>query len=128
MTNVRTILIVEDNPMNRDMLSRRLAKRGYRILTAEDGKSGVDIAIEQQPDMILMDINLPIMDGLEATRTLKNDPATKSIPIIGLTAHARVEDRDDAIKSGCDEYESKPVEFDRLIEKIETLFSLKKES
>src|SRR5205814_592835 len=115
------ILIVEDNEMNRDMLSRRLARRGYSVVTALDGEQGLAAAQSENPDLILMDMSLPIMDGWEATRRLKGDVATSRIPVIGLTAHAMSGDRDKAIAAGCDDYDTKPVELPRLLEKIETL-------
>jgi CheY-like chemotaxis protein len=115
------ILIVEDNEMNRDMLSRRLARRGYAIVTANDGEQGVAAAQAETPDLILMDMSLPVMDGWEATRRLKSEAATRRIPVIGLTAHAMTGDRDKAMAAGCDDYDTKPVELPRLIEKIESL-------
>lgn len=115
------ILIVEDNEMNRDMLSRRLQRRGYDICVAVDGVEGLDAARTQMPDLILMDMSLPRMDGWEATRLLKSEPSTSRIPIIALTAHAMLSDRDKAFAAGCDEYDSKPVEFHRLLGKIECL-------
>lgn len=113
------ILLVEDNEMNRDMLSRRLQRRGYEVLLAVDGAEGVNVARQQTPDLILMDMSLPVLDGWTATRQLKADSATQSIPIIALTAHAMAGDREKAIEAGCDDYDSKPVEFTRLLEKIE---------
>ncbi len=118
------ILLVEDNEMNLDMLSRRLERRGFEILIAMDGAHGVDIAKTQMPDLILMDMSLPVMDGWEATRRLKADPQTKPIPIIALTAHAIAGDREKCLAAGCDEYESKPVKFPRLLEKIEQMLGL----
>ena len=115
-----TILVVEDNEMNLDILSRRLKRRGFEVLVAMDGAKGVTLAKENMPDLILMDMSLPIMDGWEATRRIKADSATTSIPIIALTAHAIAGDREKAIAAGCDEYESKPVKFPALIAKIET--------
>jgi CheY-like chemotaxis protein len=115
------LLIVEDNEMNRDMLSRRLARRGYEIVTAVDGEQGVTTARAETPDLILMDMSLPVMDGWEATRRLKGDAATRAIPVIGLTAHAMTGDRDKALAAGCDDYDTKPVELPRLLEKIEKL-------
>jgi CheY-like chemotaxis protein len=120
------ILLVEDNEMNRDMLSRRLLRRGYTIVTASDGKQGLVMARSENPDLILMDIGLPEMDGWEATRLLKADQATQNIPIIALTAHALVTDREKAFESGCDDYDTKPVEFARLSEKIENLLTCKR--
>lgn len=116
-----TILLVEDNEMNRDMLSRRLARRGLTVLTAEDGEKGVAMAVTERPDLILMDMSLPVVDGWEATRRLKADPATRAIPVIALTAHAMSTDRDKVFEAGCDEYDTKPVELPRLLEKIERL-------
>jgi CheY-like chemotaxis protein len=115
------ILLVEDNEMNRDMLSRRLKHRGYEILIAVDGEQGVAMAVAERPDLILMDMSLPVVDGWEATRRLKGDPATAAIPLIALTAHAMSTDRDKAFTAGCDEYDTKPVELPRLLEKIERL-------
>ncbi|MGB7338708.1 MAG: response regulator [Phototrophicaceae bacterium] len=112
------ILIVEDNEMNLDMLSRRLERRGYDVIIATDGSQGVILAKEQQPDLILMDMSLPIMDGWEATRRIKSDPDVQQIPVIALTAHAIAGDREKALAAGCDEYESKPVKFPRLLDKI----------
>lgn len=113
------ILLVEDNDMNLDMLSRRLERRGYEILVAMDGEQGVKAASELKPDLILMDMSLPVMDGWEATRRLKADPVTSGIPVIALTAHAISGDREKALAAGCDEYESKPIKFPNLLEKIE---------
>ncbi len=113
------ILVVEDNEMNLDMLSRRLTRRGYEIIVAQDGMTGVKRAAGDQPDLILMDMSLPVLDGWEATRRLKSNPATKDIPIIALTAHAISGDREKCLAVGCDEYESKPVKFPDLIAKIE---------
>jgi CheY-like chemotaxis protein len=115
------ILIVEDNEMNRDMLSRRLARRGYEIAVAVDGEAGVAAASAESPDLILMDMSLPVMDGWEATRRIKAQARTGAIPVIGLTAHAMAGDRDKALAAGCDDYDTKPVELPRLIEKIEAL-------
>ena len=115
------ILIVEDNEMNRDMLSRRLVRRGYQIVLALDGAEGIAAATTESPDLILMDMSLPIVDGWEATRRLKAEPLTRAIPVIGLTAHAMAGDRDKAIAAGCDDYDTKPVELPRLLQKIETL-------
>ncbi len=117
------ILLVEDNEMNRDMLGRRLQRRGHEVLIAVDGAEGVAKAQSDAPDLILMDMSLPVMDGWDATRTLKSEPATKSIPVIALTAHAMSGDRDKAIEAGCDDYDTKPVEFDRLLGKIEALLT-----
>ena len=120
------ILLVEDNEMNRDMLSRRLQRKGYSVATAEDGEKGLLLARSEMPDLILMDISLPVMGGWEVTRLLKADDSTRHIPIIALTAHAWVTDREKAIEAGCDDYDTKPVEFTRLSEKIENLLTVKK--
>jgi two-component system, cell cycle response regulator DivK len=115
------LLYVEDNEMNRDMLSRRLQRRGFEVLIAGDGEQGVTLAAAEKPDLILMDMSLPVLDGWEATRRIKAAPATRRIPIIGLTAHAMATDRDRCLEAGCDDYETKPVELGRLLEKIERL-------
>ena len=115
------ILLVEDNELNRDMLSRRLARRGYEVVVAVDGEQGVAAAGRESPDIILMDMGLPVIDGWEATRRLKAEAGTSAIPVIGLTAHAMAEDRDRALEAGCDDYDTKPVEFPRLLQKIEAL-------
>jgi CheY-like chemotaxis protein len=120
------VLLVEDNEMNRDMLSRRLIRRGFEVIFAVDGKQGVDAARREKPDIILMDMSLPVMDGWEATRCVKADDATRSVPVIGLTAHAMSGDREKAMEAGCDDYDTKPVELDRLIGKIERLLGLPK--
>ena len=120
------ILLVEDNEMNRDMLSRRLERKGYSVVTAHDGEQGHSLACSEMPDLILMDISLPLRDGWEVTRLLKNNESTQHIPIIVLTAHAWVTDRDKAFEAGCDDYDTKPVEFGRLSEKIENLLTVKK--
>ncbi len=112
------ILIVEDNEMNMDMLARRLKRRGYDVVAAVDGAQGVQLARSESPDLILMDMSLPVMDGWQATRTLKGDESTNAIPIIALTAHAIAGDREKCLAAGCDEYESKPVKFPQLVEKI----------
>ena len=117
------ILIVEDNEMNRDMLSRRLERKGFSIVMAEDGKKGVDMSISETPDLILMDLSLPIMDGWEATSTIKANPETKDIPIIVLTAHAMAGDREKALEAGADEYDTKPIEFKRLLGKKKDFIS-----
>jgi CheY-like chemotaxis protein len=122
------ILLVEDNEMNRDMLSRRLERKGYRIVAAHDGRQGYLLARSEAPDLILMDISLPVMDGWEVTRLLKADESTRHIPIIVLTAHALVSDREKAFEAGCDDYDTKPVEFGRLSEKIENLLVVRKQS
>ena len=115
------LLYVEDNEMNRDMLSRRLQRRGFQVLIAVDGEQGLSIAASEKPDLILMDMSLPVVDGWEATRRLKAAPDTQAIPIIGLTAHAMSTDRDKCLEAGCDDYDTKPVELERLLEKIERL-------
>lgn len=115
------ILLVEDNQMNRDMLSRRLRRKGFEVLLAEDGQDGVSLARSGSPDLILMDMSLPTMDGWTAARLLKSESETSSIPIIALTAHAMHGDRDKALDAGCDEYETKPVNLARLLRKIEVL-------
>lgn len=115
------ILIVEDNEMNRDMLSRRLERRGYKVLLAVDGQMGLDEARAHAPDLVLMDMSLPVMDGWEATRLMKADPALRHIPVIALTAHAMASDRDKALEAGCDDYDTKPIELARLLVKIEAL-------
>jgi CheY-like chemotaxis protein len=115
------ILLVEDNEMNRDMLSRRLQRKGYSVLIAHDGEQGLAKAYSEMPDLILMDISLPFIDGYEVTRRLKANPRTRHIPVIALTAHALLTDRDKALKAGCNDYDTKPVDFGRLTEKIETL-------
>ncbi|MDQ2987026.1 MAG: response regulator [Armatimonadota bacterium] len=117
------ILLVEDNEMNRDMLSRRLMRRGYEVVIAVDGESGLALAATESPDLILMDMSLPILDGWEASRRLKAGPSTQHIPVIALTAHAMSCDRDKAIEAGCDDYDTKPVELERLLEKIEALLA-----
>ncbi len=117
------ILLVEDNEMNRDMLSRRLQRKGYEIVLAVDGQKGVEMAQAHAPDLVLMDMSLPVLDGWEATRRLKADAATQHIPVIGLTAHAMSSDREKAIEAGCDEYDTKPIELARLLDKIEALLS-----
>jgi CheY-like chemotaxis protein len=113
------ILLVEDNEMNRDMLSRRLKRRGYEVVMAMDGAKGVAMANSEKPDLILMDMSLPIMDGWEATRQIKANPDTKLIPTIALTAHAMSGDREKALNAGCDDYDTKPIDLSRLLGKIE---------
>jgi CheY-like chemotaxis protein len=115
------ILLVEDNEMNRDMLSRRLVRKGYEIVMAFDGGEGVLMSVSASPELILMDMSLPVIDGWEATRRIKGAPETRHIPIIGLTAHAMAGDREKALEAGCDEYDTKPIELERLIGKIEAL-------
>lgn len=119
------ILLVEDNEMNRDMLSRRLQRRGYEIIQAEDGVDGIEQAEQALPDLILLDMSLPRMDGWEAAQRLKLGEATAKIPVLGLSSHAMPGDRDRAIAAGCDEYDTKPVDLDRLLMKIETLLNLR---
>jgi CheY-like chemotaxis protein len=115
------ILLVEDNEMNRDMLSRRLQRRGYEVLTAVDGESGLAMTRSAAPALVLMDMSLPGIDGWEATRQLKADPATQTIPVIALTAHAMAGDREKALAAGCDDFDIKPIDLDRLLGKIEAL-------
>jgi CheY-like chemotaxis protein len=121
MTVMPKVLLVEDNEMNRDMLSRRLERKGYEVVIAVDGGQGVAMAQSEAPDLILMDMSLPVMDGWEATRVIKSTDGTKDIPVIGLTAHAMSGDREKCLAAGCDEYDTKPVELARLLEKITTL-------
>lgn len=118
------ILLVEDNEDNRDMLSRRLMKKGYEVVCAVDGAQGVEMARSATPDLILMDMSLPVVDGWEATRRVKADTATKAIPVIALTAHAMTGDRDKALAAGCDDYDTKPIELPNLLNKIETLLKI----
>jgi CheY-like chemotaxis protein len=115
------VLLVEDNEMNRDMLSRRLQRRGYEVVIAVDGNEGVSMATSEKPDLVLMDMSLPLMDGWEATRALKAAAGTKDIPVIALTAHAMSTDREKALEAGCDDYDTKPIELPRLLEKMEAL-------
>lgn len=117
------ILLVEDNEMNRDMLSRRLVRSGFDVAIAVDGRQGVEMAVAEKPDLILMDMSLPVMNGWEATQKVKADPTTGNIPIIALTAHAMNEDRDKAIAAGCDDFDTKPVDLPRLLEKINALLN-----
>jgi CheY-like chemotaxis protein len=117
------ILLVEDNEMNRDMLSRRLVRRGYEVVVAVDGREGVDKARTEAPALVLMDMSLPVLDGWEATRELRADPATRSIPVIALTAHAMAGDREKALAAGCDDFDTKPIELERLLGKIEALLA-----
>ena len=115
------VLLVEDNEMNRDMLSRRLELKGFEVVFAQDGRVAVDLAGSEQPALILMDMSLPVMDGWEATRRIKSDPATRDIPVIALTAHAMAGDKEKAMEAGCEDYDTKPVDFPRLLSKIESL-------
>jgi two-component system, cell cycle response regulator DivK len=115
------ILLVEDNEMNRDMLSRRLIRNGYEVSTAVDGQQGADMALSERPDLILMDMSLPVIDGWEATRRIKANDATRRIPVIALTAHAMAGDREKAMEVGCEDYDTKPVEISRLLGKIAAL-------
>jgi CheY-like chemotaxis protein len=115
------ILLIEDNEMNRDMLSRRLERKGFQIVLAVDGQSGVELAQAESPDLILMDMSLPVLDGWEASRKLKADPRTRRVPIIALTAHVMAGDRERAIEAGCDDYDTKPIELPRLLGKIAAL-------
>ena len=115
------ILLVEDNEMNRDMLSRRLVRKGHEVVIAVDGEQGVAMAASESPDIVLMDMSLPVIDGWEATRRIKADAATAAIPVIALTAHAMASDREKALAAGCDDYDTKPVELDRLLGKIAAL-------
>lgn len=119
------ILLIEDNEMNRDMLSRRLIRRGYEVVMAVDGQQGIDMARTQAPDLVLMDMSLPVIDGWEAAGRLKGTPETRNIPIIALTAHAMVGDREKAIGAGCDDFDTKPIDLSRLLEKIESLLGNK---
>ena len=115
------ILLVEDDELNRDMLSRRLLRQGYDVLVAYDGARGVELTGTEQPDLVLMDMCLPLLDGWEATQRLKTNPETRSIPVIALTAHAMTADRERALAAGCDDYDTKPIELPRLLEKMERL-------
>jgi len=119
----KTILIVDDDLLNLDILSRRMMREGFRVVTAGDGPAAIRKALAEKPDLILMDFSLPIMDGWAATRKIKDEAATQHIPVIGLTAHIQVGNRDEAIKAGCDEYEAKPIDFARLLMKIKALIA-----
>src|SRR5919108_1066911 len=119
--DVAKILLVEDNEMNHNMLSRRLTRRGFQVVIAVDGAQGVALALAESPDLILMDMSLPVMDGWEATQRLKTAPETRAIPIIALTAHVMAGDREKALAAGCDDYDTKPIEFNRLFDKIQIL-------
>ena len=117
------ILLVDDSEPNRDMLARRLQRKGHEVLQAVNGQQAVEMARSESPDLVLMDLNLPVLDGWEATRRLKADPATRGIPVIALTAHAMSSDRDRALEAGCDEYDTKPIDLPRLLGKIEALLA-----
>ena len=119
------ILLVEDNEMNRDMLSRRLIRKGYEVIMAFDGQQAIDLAASEGPDIVLMDMSLPVIDGWEATRRIKSEAATQAIPVIALTAHAMSGDRERALEAGCDDYDTKPIELPRLLGKIATLLDRK---
>jgi two-component system, cell cycle response regulator DivK len=118
MNKMSKILLVEDNEMNRDMLSRRLMRKGYEVVMAFDGRQAVQMAASEKPDLILMDMSLPVIDGWEATRQIKSEMATSRIPVIALTAHAMSGDREKALQAGCDDYDTKPIDLPRLIEKM----------
>jgi two-component system, cell cycle response regulator DivK len=120
---VTRVLLVEDNELNRDMLSRRLVRRGFEVLIAIDGAEGIRMTRDEHPDIVLLDMSLPVIDGLEAARQLKRDPATQNIPLLALTAHALKEDRERAFAAGCDDFDTKPVDLVRLLEKMDTLLS-----
>ena len=117
------ILLVEDNELNRDMLSRRLMRQGYDVVVAQDGATGLELTETEQPALVLMDMSLPVLDGWEATQRLKANPETRSIPVIALTAHAMTTDRERALAAGCDDYDTKPIELPRLLEKMERLLN-----
>jgi CheY-like chemotaxis protein len=118
---VSRLVLVEDNELNRDMLTRRLARRGYTVVCAEDGLSALSIVAREQPALVLMDMGLPVLDGWEATRRLKGNPDTAHIPVIALTAHALSTDREEALAAGCDDFETKPIDLERLVTRIEAL-------
>lgn len=122
------ILLVEDNEFNRDMLSRRLERKGFDVIIAEDGKRAIQAARDDRPDLILMDMDLPVLDGWEATRLLKSDPATRTIPVVALTAYAMQSDYDRALASGCDDFATKPIEFSALVEKIQRALGARRPS
>ncbi len=119
------VLLVEDNEMNRDMLSRRLTKRGYEVVMAIDGQQGVDMAVSEKPDIILLDMSLPVVDGWEAAQQIKANEVSKGLPLIALTAHAMASDRERALSAGCDDFDTKPVELPRLLSKMEALLTAK---
>jgi|SRR5271154_6041634 len=120
------ILLVEDNEMNRDMLSRRLARKGFQVVMALNGEEGVALTRSEAPDLVLMDMTLPVLSGWDATRKLKGDPTTEGIPVIALTAHAMAADREQAMQAGCDDYDTKPIELTRLVDKIQALLAKRK--
>jgi CheY-like chemotaxis protein len=120
------LLLVEDNEMNRDMLSRRLARKGYDVIVAVDGEAAVSTAANEHPDLILMDMSLPLIDGWEATRRIRAVAALKTVPIIALTAHAMAGDREKAVEAGCDDYDTKPIELDRLLAKMDALLAARR--
>lgn len=122
------ILLVEDNEMNWDMLSRRLRRRGYEVVVATDGRQGIELASSEAPDLILMDMGLPVLDGWEATKQIKQNSGIKAIPIIALTSHAMKGDREKALSAGCDDYDVKPIDFPRLLEKIQQLLHSREET
>ncbi len=117
------ILIVEDNEENREALCRRLQRRGFDVVMAPDGRQGVDMSKSEKPDLVLMDMNMPVLDGWRASQMIREDPDTQDLPIIGLTAHALAGDREKALQAGCTDYHTKPVDFDKLIEQIEALLT-----
>ncbi|MEK3721055.1 response regulator [Paenibacillus sp. FSL H8-0034] len=123
---MHTILLVEDNEMNRDMLSRRLIRKDYRVLIAEDGQQGIERAALEHPDLILMDLSLPVLDGWEAIRILKQSPELRDIPVIALTAHAMISDQEKAYAAGCDDFDTKPIDLNRLLEKISAALTKQK--
>ena len=118
---MKRILLVEDNEMNREMLSRRLSRRGFEVITATNGQASIEMAASQQPDLILMDLSLPVVDGWDATRRLKANPATRRIPVLALTAHAMDGEREKSLAAGCDEFDTRPIDIDRLLLKIWSL-------
>jgi two-component system, cell cycle response regulator DivK len=119
------VLLIEDNEMNRDMLSRRLTKRGYTVVMAVDGQQGIDMAVAEKPDIILLDMSLPVVDGWEAAKQIKSNEASKPVPLIALTAHAMASDKERALSAGCDDFDTKPVDLPRLLGKMETLLKAK---
>jgi CheY-like chemotaxis protein len=119
------VLLVEDNEMNRDMLSRRLIKRGYTVVMAIDGRQGIDMAVSEKPDIILLDMSLPVVDGWDAAKQIKSNDASKGVPLIALTAHAMASDKERALSAGCDDFDTKPVDLPRLLGKMETLLKAK---